>query len=233
MIVFGVDSSAAAGSAAAVRDGEVLYEAFANEGLTHSETLLVRCDEVFRGTGIEPAQVDCFAVTAGPGSFTGLRIGLGLVKGMAFVRNTPCVPVSTFDALAWPLACKERDLVCVLDARQKRVYCCAYHVVEGRPVRVTEPGILPLSELAQHLEEAGISDPLIAGDAAPMAAAVLPDAEEAGEPFRYVHAGEVARIAEVMYRQGQFVLPNELKPVYLQLSQAERERKKKLEGKNQ
>ena len=89
MIVFGVDSSAAAGSAAAVRDGEVLYEAFANEGLTHSETLLVRCDEVFRGTGIEPAQVDCFAVTAGPGSFTGLRIGLGLVKGMAFVRNTP------------------------------------------------------------------------------------------------------------------------------------------------
>lgn len=233
MIVFGVDSSAAAGSAAAVRNGEILYEAYANEGLTHSETLLVRCDEVFRNAGIEPEQVDCFAVTAGPGSFTGLRIGLGLVKGMAFVRNTPCVPVSTFDALAWPLADRGRDLVCVLDARQKRVYCCAYHIEQGRPVRAVEPGILPLSELAQHLEEAGIRDPLIAGDAAPAAAAVLTDAEEAGEAFRFVHAGEVARIAEVMYRQGDCVLPNDLKPVYLQLSQAERERKKKLEEKDQ
>ena len=233
MIVFGVDSSAAAGSAAAVRDGEILYEAYANEGLTHRETLLVRCDEVFRSTGIEPEQVDCFAVTAGPGSFTGLRIGLGLVKGMAFVRKTPCVPVSTFDALAWPLAERNRDLVCVLDARQKRVYCCAYRIADGKPVRAGEPQILPLAELAKHLKDAGISDPLIAGDAAPMVAAVLPDAEEAGEAFRYVHAGEVARIAEVMYRRGEYVLPNELRPVYLQLSQAERERKRKLEGKDQ
>ncbi|MBR5045204.1 MAG: tRNA (adenosine(37)-N6)-threonylcarbamoyltransferase complex dimerization subunit type 1 TsaB, partial [Oscillospiraceae bacterium] len=72
MIILGVDSSSAAGSAAVSRDGELLYEAFANEGLTHSQTLLVRCDEALRAGGVRPSDVDVFAVTSGPGSFTGL-----------------------------------------------------------------------------------------------------------------------------------------------------------------
>ena len=230
MIIFGVDSSSAAGSAAAVRDGELLYEAFANEGLTHSETLLVRCDEVFREAGLTPKEVGCYAVTAGPGSFTGLRIGLGLVKGLAFVRETPCVPVSTFEALAFPLLERGKDLLCVLDARQKRVYCAGYHVAEGNLIPALAPQILPLSGLDDAIRESGISDPLIAGDAAAQASEAVNGGTDAGEEYHFVHAGAVALVAERLYRQGAGVAPNELRPVYLQASQAERERNKRLQG---
>ncbi|MEG2259910.1 MAG: tRNA (adenosine(37)-N6)-threonylcarbamoyltransferase complex dimerization subunit type 1 TsaB, partial [Oscillospiraceae bacterium] len=111
MIIFAVDSSSCAGSAAVYKDGTILAESFANVGLTHSETLMVLCDEVFRRSGIGPCDVDYFAVTSGPGSFTGLRIGMGTVKGMAFATRKPCVAVPTPEALACGLAPCDRLIV--------------------------------------------------------------------------------------------------------------------------
>ena len=225
MIIFSVDSSSVAGSAALLLDGDTVYECFAKEGLTHSETLLERCDEVFRKTGYRPSDVDCYAVTAGPGSFTGLRIGLNLVKGMAFADSTPCVPVSTFDALACPAVSYGRDILCTLDARQKRVYCAAYHVRDGKPVQVMKGQILPLDDLESALEQAGISGPVVVGDAAASAHEKVKDSIMCEERFIDVHASDVGKAAYEKYMQGRYMSPDMLAPVYLQLSQAERNRK--------
>ena len=224
MIIFSVDSASVAGSAALVRDGEVLYECFAKEGLTHSETLLERCDEVFRKTGCSPKDVDCYAVTCGPGSFTGLRIGINLVKGLAFPADTPCVPVSTFEALANPAIALGRDILCVLDARQKRVYCAAYHVDNGELVPATEGKIVAIRDLNAEMLEAGIHSPVVVGDMAEAVSGQVEGSTPCLAEMQDVHAAEVGRIAYKRFLNKETVRPEELVPVYLQLSQAERER---------
>ena len=226
MIIFSVDSSSVAGSAAIVCDGETVYECFAKEGLTHSETLLARCDEVFKKTGYTPSDVDCYAVTAGPGSFTGLRIGLNLIKGMAFANSTPCIPVSTFDALAYPVAELGMDILCVMDARQRRVYCAAYHVENGKPVQIIEGQILPLKDLNDVLKTAGITRRLVVGDAANEAHEAVDDSVLCESIRLDVHAADVGKVAYESFQKGEYITPDKLAPVYLQLSQAERERKK-------
>lgn len=224
MIILAVDSSSAAGSAAIYRDGQVLYEAYANEGLTHSQTLLVRCDEAFRNSGMSPGNVDVYAVTAGPGSFTGLRIGMGLVKGMAFASDAKCAAVPTFLALAQPLAGSGRDILTVLDARQKRVYCSAFRSDNGVLKKVMEDCVLPLTELNMVVKECGLENVLVAGDASAQAAEAVDGAEDAGEEYRYVHAGQVCIAAAQMAERGELCSADELRPFYLQLSQAERNR---------
>ena len=224
MIILAVDSSSAAGSAAVYSDGRILYEAYANEGLTHSQTLLVRCDEAFRNSGTAPSDIDIYAVTAGPGSFTGLRIGMGLVKGMAFASDARCAAVPTFLALAQPLAGTGRDILTVLDARQKRVYCSAFRSEEGGLIKIMEDCILPLSELDEAVKACGLRNVLIAGDASPQAAASVEGAEDAGEDYRYVHAGQVCVAAAGMAERGELCTADELRPFYLQPSQAERNR---------
>ena len=115
MIIFSLDSSSKSASAAVVRDGVILSESFANIGLTHSETLLELCDEALRRASVTPREVDFFAVTSGPGSFTGLRIGMGLIKGMAFATKKPCVGVPTFEALAFGVLGTKRTVVATCD----------------------------------------------------------------------------------------------------------------------
>lgn len=224
MIILGVDSSSAAGSAAVSRDGELVYESYANEGLTHSQTLLVRCDEALRESGIRPDQIDVYAVTSGPGSFTGLRIGMGLVKGMAFASGARCAGVPTFLALAEPLRDSGRDIVTVLDARQKRAYCSAYRSSGGMLFRIMEECVLPLSEIGDSVRTAGIASPVVVGDISAEVSACIEGSEDGGEELRFVHAGYVCAAAEAMARSGQLCTADELRPFYLQLSQAERNR---------
>lgn len=225
MIICALDSCSAAGSAAVLQDGALLHEAFAKEGLTHSETLLVRCDESFRAAGLTPADADLFAVTSGPGSFTGLRIGMGLIKGLAFPKNVPCVPVPTFEALAEALRERDGDLLTVLDARQKRVYYAAFRVKDGVIERLCEDGLLPLTELAGRCAELGLDKPLAVGEMAEAAAAAVPGCEACEERFRDVRAGMVGRAALRLFREGKACSAAALTPFYLQPSQAERTRK--------
>lgn len=226
MIILSLDSSAAAGSAAVLEDGKLIYEAFANEGLTHSETLLVRCDEALKKAGTGPKNVDLYAVTAGPGSFTGLRIGMGLLKGLAFGAGKPCVAVPTFDALAEGAKDCGRDLLTVLDARQKRAYYAAFRCRDGRAVRLCEDGLLPISELEGRCRELGMENVLVAGDCADAAAAAAGGETAPGE-MNDVHAGCAGAVAYRMYLEGKSMDAAELRPFYLQLSQAERNRKEK------
>ena len=227
MIIFAVDSSSAAGSAALLEDGKIIYESYANEGLTHSQTLLVRCDEVFRNTGYGPSDVDCWAVTSGPGSFTGLRIGMSLVKGMAFAPDALCCAVPTFDALAEAAAPEGRDILAVLDARQKRAYYAAYRVEDENAVRLCEDGLLPLSELGERCAALGLVCPLVVGDIAPLAASCVEGSEACGEEWMYVHAGQAGMAAYRMIKEGKTCGAAELAPSYLQPSQAERNRMEK------
>ena len=130
MIVLGLDSTGKTASAALVQDGVLIYENYLAAGLTHSERLLTLCDDALRAAGLQVKDVDLFAVTHGPGSFTGLRIGLAAVKGMAMPFHTPCVGVSTLEALAWGLRV-DGSALCALDARRGEVYYAAFSVKDG------------------------------------------------------------------------------------------------------
>ncbi|MEG1016878.1 MAG: tRNA (adenosine(37)-N6)-threonylcarbamoyltransferase complex dimerization subunit type 1 TsaB [Oscillospiraceae bacterium] len=229
MTIFAVDSSSKAGSAALLCDGALLYEAYANEGLTHSETLLSRCDEVFKNTGKTPSDIDYFAVSSGPGSFTGLRIGMSAVKGLAFAANRRCVPVPTMEALACGQCETDRLVVTVCDARRSRVYFAAFSCCGSRPKRMAEDAILTLEELRDFAanQEKKL---LLVGDAAEMCYNFIKDKVSctvAEGESNYVHASQVARLAAAMICERQDVSASELAPDYLLPSQAERNRNEK------
>ena len=121
MTIFGLDSAGKTAGIAILRDSRLIYECYLATGHTHSETLLCLCKNAFDAAGLSPAEIDVFAAAAGPGSFTGLRIGLAAVKGLAFPHDTPCAAVSTLEALAYSAAV-EGTLLCALDARRGEVY---------------------------------------------------------------------------------------------------------------
>ena len=227
MIIFGLDSSGAAGSAAIVRDGQLLCESFAEEGLTHSETLLVRCDEVFQKSGINPSQVDAYAVTTGPGSFTGLRIGLGLIKGMAFANETPCVPVTTFEGLLYGLKEVHPWVLTVLDARQHRVYCALYAHTESGYEQKTAIAIYPIADLNHLLPTRGAESVYVVGDVAETVCEQLQGSSCCLPEERAVHAKAVAMAGLDAWNKGRSCAVDACNPAYYQLSQAERERLKK------
>ena len=125
MNILAVDTAGKTAGVALLQDGRLLYEVYLDGGLTHSETLLPLIDTCLKLCGLTCAGIDLFGVNAGPGSFTGLRIGLAAVKGLAFPRHTPCAPVSTLEALAAGHV-GQGTVLCALDARRGQVYCAAF-----------------------------------------------------------------------------------------------------------
>ncbi len=228
MTVFAVDASSVSASASVIRDGELIAESFANVGLTHSETLLPICDEAFKRAGVTPADIDYFAVTSGPGSFTGLRIGMGVVKGFAFAVNKPCVAVPTFEALAFGMSGCSREVVTVSDARRSRVYCARFSC-EKDIKRLSEDAILTLDELGESL--AGKSA-LFVGDAAEICYNYLNgrvDCARLSVSQRLLRASSVGAAALIRIKAGDTVSANELKPSYVQPSSAEINLQRKLD----
>ncbi|MCH5202960.1 MAG: tRNA (adenosine(37)-N6)-threonylcarbamoyltransferase complex dimerization subunit type 1 TsaB, partial [Oscillospiraceae bacterium] len=122
MKILGIDSSAKTASVGIVEDNNVIDELLINKGLTHSETLVPMIDEILNRNNLTIDDIDAFAVNNGPGSFTGVRIGVAVVKGLAFQKNKPCYEVSTLDSIA--LNCKDKEglVVCVIDARRNQMY---------------------------------------------------------------------------------------------------------------
>ena len=227
MIVLGIDSSSVSG-AAAVADGErILGEELIHNGLTHSQTLLPLVEKTLRKAGVTIGDVALFAVTAGPGSFTGLRIGLAAVKGMAAVREVPCVAFSTLEALAFGVP--ENGIVCsVLDARRSQFYTALFRREEGRLYRIAEDAALSEEELAARLFP--FSEPVrLVGDGALLCysrlagrcSCLVPPEEN----DRFVKGSAVALLGAE--RAGEACAPGELRPEYLRLPQAERELKER------
>ena len=233
MITLAIDSSAVAASAALTEDGKILGEFFCNTGLTHSQTLMpmIRC--LLQSTKTSLENVGLFAVSAGPGSFTGIRIGVASVKGLAFPFGTPCVGVSTLEALAWNLAHLSGTVCAVMDARCGQVYNAVFRVSGGAPERLTPDRAVAADELAA--ECANAPKPLfLVGDGAKLCynrrgfqaiGALLPP-----EALIYQRAVGVANAAAAAFANGAAVSPAALRPVYLRPAQAERALKKKNGG---
>ena len=234
MKILAIDSSAVSASAALTEDGKLLGEYFLNTGLTHSETLMPMIQSVFRCAKAAPKDVDLFAVSSGPGSFTGIRIGIASVKGLAMPFGTPCAGVSTLEAIGYNLSHLDALICAVMDARCGQVYNALFRAKGGVLERLTPDRAVSIRDLAAECGTLG--GPLyLAGDGARLCAgseafqklgAVLPP-----EPLVYQRAWGVAKTAAAAAAQGRTVSPAELMPFYLRPAQAERSLKKQHGGK--
>lgn len=231
MQILGIESSARAAGAAVLRDGTVLSEAYLNAGLTHSQTLLTLVDHCLRQADLRLSDLDAFAVAKGPGSFTGIRIGVSAVKGFCFPASKPVYGVSTLEAMAYGAAVPGYLVCPVMDARCGQVYTAGFLAAAEGLRRVFDDAPMKLEELLALLQTQE-KTPLLVGDGADLTAAFLQEhgADFAVFPeiYKFQHASAVAFAAYKRYNNGD---PGEdaekLVPSYLRLSQAERERKKK------
>ena len=227
MLILAFESSARAASVALVENGRLISQYSQCSGLTHSRTLLPMAEDMLKNAELSLDKVDLFAVAHGPGSFTGIRIGVSTVKGLAWAADKPCVGVSTLEAMAWH-GLAAGGLVCpVMDARRSQVYNALFRVENGRPVRLCEDRPIALSQLAEELRDLNAPAFLI-GDGAELAEKYLREqaipCTVAPENLRWQSAWGVA-MAAMDKTPGS---ADALLPVYLRLSQAERERQERL-----
>ena len=227
MKILAFDGTAKAASVALCEDGKILASYTVDNGLTQSELLLPMSESVLRSLKLEFADVDAFATSVGPGSFTGVRIGVSLIKGLAFGRDLPCIAVSTLEALAENLSPLKGILVPCMDARRNQVYNALFHSDGESITRLCEDGAISLDELARELQD--YDEPIyLSGDGYGVASAALKNAGITvfGTPALLINenAASVAAVAERKYKAGEFVTDGELSPTYLRLPQAERER---------
>ena len=248
MKILAIDTTAQTAAAALTDGTKPLGLAVQNGTLTHSETMLNMVENVLANARTAVSDIDLFAVSAGPGSFTGVRIGVSIIKGLAFGRNIPCVPVSTLEALSEnlrPTAVTGLTAVnvgspfyaCpVMDARRNQVYCALFLYetdAEGcvTKTRIWEDDMLSAAELSARLEELELPV-LFVGEGCRVTekAISLPHCKEAPQVLRYQNGVSVAAAAMEIYRAAEdktVFTDLALKPTYLRPSQAERERAEK------
>ena len=231
MMILALESSATACSAALTRDGELVAQNWQNSGLTHSRTLLPMVDSLLKNSGQTLDGVDVIAVAAGPGSFTGLRIGVSTAKGLAWPGDKDCAPCSTLESMAWPLAHQKGKLiVCAMDARRHQVYNALFLATGEGLERLTQDRAISLAELGEELKKYENSK-IVVGDGAKLCYNTLleqgMELELAPPNLRLQSAWGVARAAEELAARGALVKGRDLVPVYHRLSQAERERLEK------
>ena len=232
MLILAFESTAKAASAALVRDGKLISQFSQCSGLTHSRTLLPMGEDMLKNAELTLGDVDLIAVAHGPGSFTGIRIGVSMVKGLAWAADKPCVGVSTLEAMAWH-GLAAGGLICpVMDARRSQVYNALFRMEDGRPVRLTEDRPIALTELAEELR-AYKERVFLVGDGAELSFRTLSalglPCDLAPENLRMQSAWGVA-MAAMDKEPGS---ADSLLPVYLRLSQAERERQERLDRENE
>ena len=232
MLILAFESTAKAASAALVRDGKLVSQYSQCSGLTHSRTLLPMGEDMLKNAELTLGDVDLIAVAHGPGSFTGVRIGVSMVKGLAWASDKPCVGVSTLEAMAWH-GLAAGGLICpVMDARRSQVYNALFRMEDGRPVRLTEDRPIALTELAEELR-AYKERVFLVGDGAELSFRTLSalglPCDLAPENLRMQSAWGVA-MAAMDKEPGS---ADSLLPVYLRLSQAERERQERLDRENE
>ena len=228
MLILAFESSARPASAALVRDGRLLAQSLQCSALTHSRTLLPMAEDLLKNPGVKLEELDAIAVAHGPGSFTGIRIGVSTVKGLCWGAEKPCVGVSTLEAMAWHGLAAGGVICPVMDARRAQVYNALFRIEDDRPVRLCPDRAISLEDLAEELRALGESVFLV-GDGAELTKAFL-DAQAlpcrvAPDDLVWQDAWGVAMAA-----QGKPLISGaELLPVYLRLSQAERERQARME----
>ena len=229
MRILALETSAKAVSAAVTEDGKVLCSGYQDTGLTHSRTLMPIVEGILRNTGLTVQDCDAIAVAAGPGSFTGIRIGVSAAKGLAFAADKPAVGVSTLAAMARNVAFCDGLVVCAMDARRQQVYNAVFEAKDGSLTRLTPDRAISLADLAEELPNE--SRPVtLAGDGAHL---VFDYFAEHGIPCRLApphlimeNAMSVALEAEELARQGKLISAQELEAFYLRPPQADPLKKK-------
>jgi len=225
--ILAIETSAKSVSAAVVENGVPLASAYQNMGLTHSRTLMPLMDGMLSAAGLRVQDMDLLAAANGPGSFTGLRIGVSALKGLAWALEKPCCGVSTLAAMARNLAHMEGLIICAMDARRNQVYNALFLAHDGVLTRQCPDRAIGLAELAEELKNRP-EPKFVVGDGAGLCYNHL---LEQDVPCRMApphlvmqNAVGVAQAAEEMAAAGQVTTARDLVPVYLRLSQAERER---------
>ena len=229
MIILALDSTAQTGTVALCRDEKLVASFTLNTGNTHSETLLPSVEAVLKLGDMTVNDVDLFAISKGPGSFTGVRIGAATAKGMAFGKDKPCIGVSTLEALAYNLR-GFRGIACpVMNARRSQVYNALFRVENGKIERLCPDRAIALSDLAEELSAFGDTPVYLSGDGYDMTREALANRNLGNTPEEMIYqsGSSVAMCALAAFEAGERTTDTELVPTYLRLPQAERERLEK------
>lgn len=231
MKILAIDSSGLVATVAVVEDDNLLAEYTVNYKKTHSQTLLPMMDEIVKMIELDLKTIDAIAVAAGPGSFTGLRIGSATAKGLGLALEKPLVEIPTLEGLAYNL-CGTDKLVCpMMDARRSQVYTGIYRFADGKLEVLESQMAISVRELTEKINEIG-RETIFLGDGVPVYREIL--REEVKVPYYFApahmnkqRAGAVAALALTRLAEGKTVSAGEHRPDYLRLSQAERERAEK------
>ena len=230
MLILAFETSAKAGSVALLDEKKLLGESYQNTGLTHSQTLLAMGEDLLKSCGYSAQDVTAVAVAAGPGSFTGVRIGVAAAKGFAWARELPCCGVSTLEAMALNFGAWDGYVCPVMDARRSQVYNAIFEAKQGTLERIREDRAISLEELGEELKN--LEKPIfLVGDGSVLCYNTLlekvPGLVCPQEHRMHQRAAGVALVAKAMLERGESCDGAALQPNYLRLSQAERERLEK------
>ena len=228
MLIFGIDTCCAAATAALVDDRIMVAQTVLNQNKTHSEKLMPQIEKMFEAAEVEPSAVDAFAAAVGPGSFTGVRIGVATVKALAQATKKPCIEVSTLEALAFSSKFFDGILCPMLDARRNQVYNALFQGGKGEMTRLCDDRAVALDELLDDLRKMD-KDVIFMGDAtlvfeAEIKGALGERAFFAPKISNFNLGGAVAEIGLSKFENGETVDYGALVPRYVRLSQAEREK---------
>lgn len=231
MKILAFESSAKAASVALLEDGALLAEYMQNSGLTHSRTLMQMAEDLLRSCELGVQDLDGVAVAAGPGSFTGVRIGVAAAKGLAWGREVPCWGVSTLEAMVRGAAVTDGVYCACMDARRQQFYNALFEVAGGKLLRITEDRAIALEDLREELKNIEKTVFLV-GDGSllcyNMLSETVSNLRVMPEHLRQQRAAGVALTAYDLMQKGVPGVAAELLPNYLRLSQAERERTEKM-----
>lgn len=235
MTILAIDSSAKAASVCIANEEKIIGEFFINTSLTHSQTLMPMTEQLLKNTEMTIDEVDAIAVNAGPGSFTGVRIGVAAAKGLAFPKNLPCVSVSTLESMAYNLLGTDCVVCAVMDARCSQVYNAMFRIKGETVERLTDDRALSLSDLLLEFKQTD-ERILIVGDGAEITYDFLKNeasnAVLAPKNRRTQTASSVALAAFQKLFEGKTQTAAELMPIYLRLPQAQRELNARLRLRN-
>jgi tRNA threonylcarbamoyladenosine biosynthesis protein TsaB len=228
MRLLALDSSGLVASVAIASEDALLAEYTVNFKKTHSQTLLPMLDEIVRMVDLNLAEVDAIAITSGPGSFTGLRIGSATAKGLGLALDKPIISVPTLDSLAYNLYGTDRMVCPIMDARRDQVYTGLYEFVNDKLVVISQQKVVGIDEIIDEIEDIG-RDVIFLGDGVPIHRDRISQNIKLGYSFAPLHmnrqrAGAIAALGFEYYKDNRIETATEHKPVYLRVSQAERER---------
>lgn len=234
MKILALDSTAEVCTVAVCEDKKLISEITVNTGNTHSETLLPAVEQALKLAELTINDIDLYACSVGPGSFTGVRIGVATIKGLAYGKNKPCVAVSTLQALAMNLSGVNGIICPVMNARRNQVYNALFSCENGKISRLCPDRAISISELDDELSSQS-STVYLCGDGhdITLKGAVKTTFGYTFERSRLQNAYSVALAALELYNLGKYVDDKTIAPVYLRPSQAERERLERIKNENQ